>query len=51
MHLLSGVDIGAIERAGGERDGTGDFWWMEAGNLRGFADELRCVADPLLTRR
>jgi len=41
MHLLSGVDIGAIERAGGERDETGDFCWIEARRLRAFADNLR----------
>ena len=38
----------AIRRAGGERDGTGEFWWIEARNLRAFADELRRAADPLL---
>ena len=29
----------------GERDGTGEFWWIEARNFRAFADELRRVAD------
>jgi hypothetical protein len=38
-----------IERAGGERDGTGEFWWIEARQLRCLADELRCV-DPLFPR-
>ena len=28
--------VAAIRRAGGERDGTGDFWWLETRNLRGF---------------
>ena len=40
--------VAAIRRAGGERDGTGEFWWIEARNLRAFADELRRVSDPLL---
>ena len=37
--------VTAIERAGGERDGCGDFWWIEARHLRAFADELRRVSD------
>ena len=37
--------VAAIRRAGGERDGTRQFWWMEARNLRAFADELRRVSD------
>ena len=39
--------VAAIRRAGGERDGTRQFWWIEARNLRSFADELRRAADPL----
>ena len=39
--------VAAIRRAGGEPDGTRQFWWMEARNLRGLADELRRAADPL----
>ena len=37
----------AIRRAGGERDGTRQFWWVEARNLRALADELRRASDPL----
>jgi hypothetical protein len=37
--------VAAIRRAGGERDGTREFWWMEARNLCAFADELRRVSD------
>jgi hypothetical protein len=40
--------VAAIERAGGELDGCSDFWWIEARNLRAFADELRRASDPLL---
>jgi hypothetical protein len=40
--------VAAIERAGGERDGTGKFWWLEARNLRGLAADLRRASDPLL---
>jgi hypothetical protein len=29
--------VAAIRRAGGERDGTREFWWMEARNLCAFA--------------
>jgi hypothetical protein len=36
-----------IERAGGELDGTRQFWWLEARNLRAFASELRRITDPL----
>ena len=43
--------VAAIERAEGERDGTRQFWWVEARNLRCFADELRRTSDQLLTRR
>ena len=39
--------VAAIRRAGGERDGTRQFWWIEAHNLRAFADDLRRAADPL----
>ena len=39
--------VAAIRRAGGERDGTREFWWLEARNLRAFADELRRASDPL----
>ena len=38
--------VAAIRRAGGERDGTGEFWWIEARNLRTFADELRPASLP-----
>jgi hypothetical protein len=37
--------VAALRRAGGEPDGTGDFWWIEARNLRAFADDLRRVLD------
>ena len=37
--------VAAIERAGGERDGTGDFWWIEARRFRAFNHELWRVAD------
>jgi hypothetical protein len=40
--------VAATKRAGGERDGTQEFWWIEARNLRAFADELERVSDPLL---
>ena len=43
--------VAAIRRAGGERDGTRQFWWLEARNLRTFADELRRVTDPLFSAR
>jgi hypothetical protein len=39
--------VAAIRRAGGERDGTRQCWWIEARNLRALADELRRLADPL----
>jgi hypothetical protein len=39
--------VAAIERAGGELDGSGDFWWIEARRLRGLANELLRAADPL----
>ena len=39
--------VAAIRRAGGEMDGTRQFWWIEARNLRGFADQLRRASDPL----
>jgi hypothetical protein len=37
--------VAAIRRAGGEQDGTREFWWLEVRNLRAFADELRRVSD------
>jgi hypothetical protein len=37
--------VEAIKRAGGELDGTGEFWWMEARNLRSFVDDLRRIPD------
>jgi hypothetical protein len=40
--------VAAIRRAGGERDGTRAFWWIEARNLRGLAADLRRASDPLL---
>jgi len=43
--------VAAIRRAGGVRDGTRQFWWLEASNLRTFADELRRVSDPLFQTR
>ena len=39
--------VAAIKGAGGERDGSGDFWWIEARRLRGLANELLRAADPL----
>jgi hypothetical protein len=41
--------VEAIRRAGGERDGTRQFWWIEARSLRSFAAELRRVTDPLFS--
>ena len=40
--------VAAIRRAGGERDGTRQFWWVEARQLRALADDLRPPSDPLL---
>jgi hypothetical protein len=40
--------VAAIRRAGGERDGTRAFWWIEARQLRGLAAVLRRASDPLL---
>jgi hypothetical protein len=40
--------VAALKPAGGERDGTGKFWWLEARRLRSLADELRHASDPLL---
>jgi hypothetical protein len=39
--------LAAIARAGGQRDGSRAFWWIEARQLRTFAGELRRVTDPL----
>jgi hypothetical protein len=43
--------IEAIRRAGGERDGTREFWWLEARKLRAFVSELRRASDPLFQTR
>jgi hypothetical protein len=40
--------IAAIRRAGGERDGTREFWWIGARHLRAFAADLRRVPDLLI---
>jgi hypothetical protein len=40
--------VAAIRRAGGERDGTRQFWWVEARQLRVLAADLRLASDPLL---
>ena len=45
------VVVAAIRRAGGEQDGTREFWWLEARRLRDLADELRRAADPLFQTR
>ena len=37
--------VEALRRAGGERDGSGDFWWIEARRLRAFVADLRRVPD------
>jgi hypothetical protein len=42
--------VAAIRRAGGERDGTRQFWWIEARQLGRLADELRQTSDPLFAR-
>jgi hypothetical protein len=52
LRVRGGTDqpavLEAIRRAGGERDGTREFWWLEVRRLRQFAGELRRVTDPLL---
>lgn len=51
LRIHGGTDqpaiVAAIEQAGGERDGTGQFYWIEARNLRAFAAALRQAVDPL----
>ena len=41
-------------RSGGQganATACGAFWWLEARNLRQFADELRRASDPLFQTR
>jgi hypothetical protein len=49
LRVRGGTDqpavVEVIRRAGGERDGSGDFWWIEARRFRAFADDLRRVPD------
>ena len=37
--------LDAIQRAGGDRDGTGRFHWVEAARLRQLEAELRAMGD------
>jgi hypothetical protein len=46
LRVYGGSDQPAVvEAIGAERDGTGDFWRIEARNLRSFAGDLRRVPD------
>jgi hypothetical protein len=40
--------VAALRRAGGQRDGSRQFWWIEARQLRGLAADLWGASDPLL---
>ena len=41
---MLGCAAAAIRRERGERDGTGEFWWVEARNLRAFPGPMRSQA-------